>query len=699
MTNTLLQLATPSTKRVRKSTPKVRSGCLTCKTRKVKCDEQRPSCSRCLRAGRKCDGYAAIKPNAITTSGIAAYSIPFKIPGSQTDRQLLHYYCCQASWILSTYTDPTLWTELILQRSHNEPIIRNALVALSSLHKDYLCGDFQPASAGDGESRSTPTPAKTASMIARCHRQLRNYLSRNDASAQVALICSLIFYTFESLLGDSQKATWHLDRGLMLLKQSHLDEESHDDPLMVHLTTLLHNLDIQASAFDDRRAPMLNLVSESESRGVVDLVPDNFSDISQAERTLAKLQNWTLNYLIKQVGHRGRTKDELPANLPYERYALATQFDRFAAALSDLTGAQEVKATAEIAAQHRLDTQKLLLCQVHFHSFQHLFSDYLSNHKPTQAIKADECLHPSSTPFLEHDVAQSTPAHDTNALPISTGGQQFRNSQNALETTLSSITSLLGLSHSKGQPTSSPPRTYTLSTNLIAALYFISLKTTNPQTLSSALQLFSHPSIAHSRDGLWDAKTASFVVQNILKLRPNSQAHKTYHHNHNYDRTHEHMDKGTMPTMHTIRPYTPPNPSDAREMQKIQHMSHHHNLPMMQSRRLTVVMLDPKLEPHTNAETNTLGLISPTTNTIITTTASQPCDHDLLLLPPYLPSIMPPFLPQQQQKTAPFPHTSPSTIPRNKDRDCEYMSSLRESWPPVSNCRVPTNFRLGRFSP
>src|ERR1700744_5139612 len=33
---------------------RVRTGCLTCRARKVKCDEQRPSCYKCTRAKRHC---------------------------------------------------------------------------------------------------------------------------------------------------------------------------------------------------------------------------------------------------------------------------------------------------------------------------------------------------------------------------------------------------------------------------------------------------------------------------------------------------------------------------------------------------------------------------------------------------------------------------------------------------------------------
>lgn len=41
----------------RASKPKVRTGCVTCKIRHVKCDELKPSCQRCMTAGITCEGY------------------------------------------------------------------------------------------------------------------------------------------------------------------------------------------------------------------------------------------------------------------------------------------------------------------------------------------------------------------------------------------------------------------------------------------------------------------------------------------------------------------------------------------------------------------------------------------------------------------------------------------------------------------
>src|ERR1700712_3835315 len=53
---------------------KSNTGCLSCKARKVKCDEDKPVCRRCLSTGRKCDGYANDKWR---TQALAAESPEF----------------------------------------------------------------------------------------------------------------------------------------------------------------------------------------------------------------------------------------------------------------------------------------------------------------------------------------------------------------------------------------------------------------------------------------------------------------------------------------------------------------------------------------------------------------------------------------------------------------------------------------------
>ena len=55
-------MTNPLKPRIRKLAPKVRTGCKTCKRRRVKCDEKKPICVRCDKLGLTCEGYEVPKP-------------------------------------------------------------------------------------------------------------------------------------------------------------------------------------------------------------------------------------------------------------------------------------------------------------------------------------------------------------------------------------------------------------------------------------------------------------------------------------------------------------------------------------------------------------------------------------------------------------------------------------------------------------
>ncbi|KHO00691.1 uncharacterized protein MAM_01469 [Metarhizium album ARSEF 1941] len=60
-----------ATQRVKKWAPKVRTGCLTCRARHVKCDEGKPECYRCVSSRRPCKGYQELsaRPSRHGTQG------------------------------------------------------------------------------------------------------------------------------------------------------------------------------------------------------------------------------------------------------------------------------------------------------------------------------------------------------------------------------------------------------------------------------------------------------------------------------------------------------------------------------------------------------------------------------------------------------------------------------------------------------
>ncbi|KAI9925773.1 hypothetical protein MW887_005579 [Aspergillus wentii] len=381
--------------------------------------------------------------------------ITCKIPGSQADRQRLHFYCCQAAESLASYSDSTLWTSLILQRSHHYPVVRNALVTLSTLYQDHLL-DASP---------STPSP-QHIHLIAKCHRQLSVHLTSPDASIEVALICSLIFYVLEALVANTHQAIWHLDQGLILLQRCRADlPRLTSDGIFTSLVDVFSRLDIQASTFDDSRVPRLSLVPSVERSGIVPVVPEVFINSSHAEAILTRLQNWMMHHLIAHVDNKHRSLEDLPQDLLHERLILEEQFEQFIATLNDLFE-RDSDATKHL---YILRIQALVFHSVLLENIPlpNIFPPATTVHKPTL---------------------------NTN-----------------MHATLEDISTLLS---SNSDTTSG--RNFTLSTQLISALFFVCLKTTSQDILKTALSLLQHSQLP-SRDGLWDAGLAALVINTILE--------------------------------------------------------------------------------------------------------------------------------------------------------------------------------------
>ncbi|KAL4886076.1 hypothetical protein BJY04DRAFT_213614 [Aspergillus karnatakaensis] len=452
-------------KNTRKSMPKVRTGCSTCKQRRIKCDEGKPSCRNCARTGRRCEGYpqpTASDNRALQSSQpleIRVYNLPFKVPGSQADRQLLHFYCCEAAGGLSSYSDPTLWNSIILQQSHHQPVIRHALVTLSALYRDYLQG---------GNSILPSASDAAMQRIARCHRQLRLYLRSPNATPDTPLICSILFYAFEILIGDCNSATKHLNNGLTLFKQCR-DTWDPNDELLPYLNSFFAQLDVHCSTFDDSRTPVLSLVSADETSGIAPVVPAELTSLDQAQTVLTKLQNWLMHHVITHLPHKGRPMNELPSDILHERFVLYQQYQRF------LFGLEFLLPTLPSDSAHRG-----LIIRIQARMYH--------------AVLLENIPEPSAGPGLPPTFRASTPTHWPS---------------DSLQATLADIESLLTID------TASTRRSFTLCSQLVAILYFVGLKTDNPRSRDMAISLLQHPQMP-PKDGLWDARKAVTIIQTMM---------------------------------------------------------------------------------------------------------------------------------------------------------------------------------------
>ncbi|KAF2670422.1 hypothetical protein BT63DRAFT_424367 [Microthyrium microscopicum] len=118
----------------RKAHKKTRAGCLTCKVKKVKCDEKRPVCQRCGRNGRVCnyddfDGreqeHALVRRNSGATIGL---SLPFSDSEASSINITNHLqnHCTEIVQI------PGSLKLLSLARSY--PVLQQSLLAVAACH-------------------------------------------------------------------------------------------------------------------------------------------------------------------------------------------------------------------------------------------------------------------------------------------------------------------------------------------------------------------------------------------------------------------------------------------------------------------------------------------------------------------------------------------------------------------------------------
>ncbi|KAL7962807.1 hypothetical protein V8C34DRAFT_269948 [Trichoderma compactum] len=188
---------------------KVKTGCLTCKKRRVKCDEARPSCERCVSTGRVCDGYgiwdsiskapgklkdgrASALSNAIVLSQVQrvsekTYSIGFEYFRRYTVNKLPGVF------------ESGFWNSLVFQACV-DPAVLHAATALGAAHKNK----------------------EAISLVEynQAIQHLRRHLYRLDNDAlRVSLITCMIFACLELLRGGFKTGHTHLSNGMQLLRE------------------------------------------------------------------------------------------------------------------------------------------------------------------------------------------------------------------------------------------------------------------------------------------------------------------------------------------------------------------------------------------------------------------------------------------------------------------------------------------------
>ncbi|KAL6822876.1 hypothetical protein J3E69DRAFT_338109 [Trichoderma sp. SZMC 28015] len=275
---------------------KVKTGCLTCKKRRVKCDEGRPSCERCLSTGRVCDGYGiwdsiSKAPSKLKDKRVSPLSNTIVLPQLQG---VSGKPCSIGFEYFRKYTvnklpgvfESGFWNSLVFQACVEDPAVLHAATALGAAHKNE----------------------EAISLVEynQAIQHLRRHLNRLDNDAlRVSLITCMIFACLELLRGGFKTGHAHLSNGMQLLReiQTRQGITSLDGPIVLRthpqsvedaLVEVFSRLNIQAMLFGQVSNHHI-FVSERAPDGPKYNIPSNFQNHTEARKHLDSLINGVYN--------------------------------------------------------------------------------------------------------------------------------------------------------------------------------------------------------------------------------------------------------------------------------------------------------------------------------------------------------------------------------------------------------------------
>ncbi|KAF8857841.1 hypothetical protein BDZ45DRAFT_422747 [Acephala macrosclerotiorum] len=324
-------LNTLSTKKVRgrRSTKRSRTGCLTCKFRKVKCDEKKPECDRCVAFGISCDGYEKpkhrFKPSIqpLLPQHPAHYKLLPAPSGtlqfeSELEESYFNLFLNETAAEISGTFANAFWDQVVLQACHEERFVLHSVTALSAFNT-YLKLAREPEDPFNPYLASQHTDFALA-QYQRALQAMRGSLSRGR-NPRKALIACLLVCAFEGLVGNTLTALAHARSGQKLLEEW-LGEYQHSKNYVAGISSpaphIVEDQLIQAAGFFetqiigffDHRPVETHSAMKHEGSETIRLMPSNFRDLDEARRYWDLIGRRVMHFLC-EASAKGRNGYQL----------------------------------------------------------------------------------------------------------------------------------------------------------------------------------------------------------------------------------------------------------------------------------------------------------------------------------------------------------------------------------------------------
>jgi hypothetical protein len=292
----------PEIKRTRAHKPKVRTGCVTCKIRRVKCDETKPACLKCIQSGRKCDGYVPLKTWVFevrnrddSSSSPSLISAPSSDYSEPMENRALMYFRERTVPVLSSFAAVAreFFNSTILQAGHVDPAVKHMIIATASLQEANLCtpGQYSVNRWLFGQHYSKAIALLTG--------------SGSKPSVETVLMACLLFLTCENFQGSTMAGLLHIYSGLKILqdwkaskRQKAIAAGSADDLIENQIDPIFARLEAQTTVYRSADTSLHPYYSENPTRlQSIPSVPNSFKDLFLARDSLDEVMQWMFHVL------------------------------------------------------------------------------------------------------------------------------------------------------------------------------------------------------------------------------------------------------------------------------------------------------------------------------------------------------------------------------------------------------------------
>lgn len=438
-----------------------------------KCDEATPICGRCLRTRKTCYYPASRGATPDANLKFVVYTIP-KEPGPFLDipvndqRLLWHFQHRTIAQLESTFRSE-LWSTIIPRLIQQDPVVRQAVVALSAFHEHYLVRD--PA--------STDLPDQAVRLYQKAQQQVIQLKTPENFFDSILCAC-LIFGACASLRGEFEEATRHAVAGMKIISA----RRRPTSPSTSIFTSADHTL---FSVFLDLQDQVLQANDEDFQMNCPELetqmgdMPDQFEDVETALTHLQILVNQFLD-LHQDAETHHETDPWVPSQispvLQPKFEEISSKYNMWTKALSHLEGAVQTGDQRQ-----RAGLLLLKIFQLSFDIDLHVFVDGEStydNFKDTNLLILS--LIEAFLQMQSDATDQQTSSHD-----------QARTSPS---------------SHNNSYFTSSP--------EIVPVLFEIATRSSDGALRQKACHLLRS---RRRREGIWDSHVAASLAEQIAYLK------------------------------------------------------------------------------------------------------------------------------------------------------------------------------------